>query len=81
MATIQQSVSGERDMLIVENTYREFVRRYGATAAADLVIFYTQVKQGPIEIVKFLYPTTTFYRYRNILIRDGYLTFQDFKGG
>ena len=69
-------------MIIDDTLYREFRQRY--RAAAELTIFYTQVKQYRDDrIIRALYPETTYYRYRHTLIRDGYLSLDDFrsKGG
>ena len=70
----------ERSPMIIDDTlYREFRGRYG-WAAGEMVIFYTQVKNyADDRILRALYAETTYYRYRHKLVRDGYLSLDDFK--
>jgi hypothetical protein len=76
LATIEQTEGG--NMLIDETLYHEFRMRYG-TVAAELIIFYTQKKLYDDSFLRSWYPRATYYRYRHILVRDGYLSLDEFK--
>ncbi len=70
-----------KPMIIDETLFHEFRERYGSVWA-QLVIFHTQVKlHGNSPVLRALYPERTYYHYRNILVRDGYLTMDDFRKG
>lgn len=65
-------------MIIEESLFEEFRRRYG-NVGANLVIFYTMVKSYGDMVVRMYFPVRSYYRYREALIRDGYLTWDDFR--
>lgn len=68
-----------KPMVIDETLYAELRGRYGSVAG-ELIIFYTHVKQYQDDrIVRALYPQRTYYNYRHILVRDGYLSLDEFR--
>jgi hypothetical protein len=81
LATAESTAEGGK-MLIDDTLYQEFRQRYG-TIAADLIIFYTQLGLYGDKFLRMWYPERTYYRYRHTLVRDGYLSIDQFrsKGG
>jgi hypothetical protein len=74
----------EKQVVIDDNIYKEFYNRYGVATANSLIVFYEQCRQFGDEFLRQWYDSRTYYRYRNILVRDGYLYFVRYdrkKGG
>lgn len=64
--------------------YKEFCQRYGVASANTLILFYEQCRQYGDEWLRQWYDLRTYYRYRNVLVKDGYLYIGNFplrKGG
>lgn len=67
-------------VLVDENLYNEFARRYGVRNASNLIIFYHQCKEYGDGFLRLWYNERTYYRYRHRLVRDGYLQVDEFLG-
>ena len=68
----------EGQVRIDDNLYQEFCQRYGVASANNLIMFYEQCRQYGDVYLRELYEVRTYYRYRNVLVRDGYLRFGRF---
>lgn len=69
---------------INDTLYTEFCHRYGVATANTLILFYEQCRQHGDVWLRGWYDSRTYYRYRNVLVKDGYLRIGSFplrKGG
>lgn len=74
----------EKQVEINDALYKEFCQQYGVATANTLILFYEQCRQYGDGWLRQWYDSRTYYRYRNILVGDGYLYVGSFplrKGG
>lgn len=84
MAVTTEVIGRERKLYIIDSDMERFTKRYGMDLGMNLVFFYTNVVTTRDDReIRMMYPERTYYTYRRILIRDGFLTLDDFraKGG
>lgn len=80
MATITETIEQERKMQILSSDVKRFKEHYGMDLGINLVFFYTNVVTTRNDrAIRMMYPERTYYNYRNILIRDGFLSLDDFR--